>query len=411
MTVGFVREFVRHNLADPLYRQSLYMLASAAVAAATGLLFWVVAAHRQRPEVLGVAAGLIAANAFLSYLTSFALPYAMLRFGSASRPVSAMLNLSVVVSAASSLLAAGCYALVAPLTSPALADQLRQPTTVALFGLAGVGVAIAVLLDNLLAARRRGAVVLARNTAAGLLRLAPLGSVGSEDARGLFLAATMPTLVTAVAVLAVLPRLIAGYRWRDVALTAQVREVAHFAARAFPASLLSGAPQFALPLIAVSVLAAGQYAFFYIAWSIAQILYLVPSVIANISLSEGAATVARARRFSLLLLAPAAIAGVALAGPVLEMYGAAYVRGAVQPLRLMLLAGLPWTIVIMAQSQLRAEHRFRALTLVTGVFCVVSLTVPVVAGVAGGVRAMAAGWFGAVAATALLAWRQTAVPA
>jgi O-antigen/teichoic acid export membrane protein len=233
----------------------------------------------------------------------------------------------------------------------------------------------------------------------------------------------MPALVTAVAVLALLPFFISGYRWSEVGLTPEVREVAGFALRAFPASLLSGAPQFALPLIAVSVLAAGEYAFFYIAWSIAQILYLVPSVIANIALSEGgrgtaggdllgtglaSAVVARARRFSLLLLAPAAVVGVALAGVILELYGGAYVRSAAQPLRLMVLAALPWTIVIMAQSQLRAEHRFRALTVVTGVFCAISLTVPVVGGVASGVHAMAAGWLGAVTATAVLAWRQTA---
>src|SRR4029079_9773889 len=67
--------------ADPLYRQSYLMLASTGVSAGTGLLFWVFAALTVRPDVLGVAARLVAANAFLSYLTSFALPYAMLRYG------------------------------------------------------------------------------------------------------------------------------------------------------------------------------------------------------------------------------------------------------------------------------------------------------------------------------------------
>src|SRR5215212_7922250 len=76
--------------ADPLYRQSYLMLASTGVAAVTGLLFWVVAARRAEPAVVGTAAGLFAANAFLSYLTGFGLPYAMLRFGQRPDPAASV---------------------------------------------------------------------------------------------------------------------------------------------------------------------------------------------------------------------------------------------------------------------------------------------------------------------------------
>src|SRR5204863_2312768 len=58
---------------DPLYRQSYLMLASTGVSAGTGLLFWVMAALMVRPEALGAAAGLVAANSSLSYLTSLVL--------------------------------------------------------------------------------------------------------------------------------------------------------------------------------------------------------------------------------------------------------------------------------------------------------------------------------------------------
>jgi O-antigen/teichoic acid export membrane protein len=394
----------RQYLVDPLYRQSFFLPASTGAAAGTGLLFWVVAAHRQRPDVLGVAAGLVAANSFLSYLTSFALPYAMLRFGGPNRPVSSVLNASLVVSGAASLLAAFAFAAVAPLTTPALAHELRSPADIVLFGLAGVGAAASVLLDNVLAARRKAAVVLVRNGVAGALKLVPL-AVPGLDARSLYLAATMPALVTAVAVLLVMPVLVAGYRLRELAVTPAVREVAAFAVRAFPGSLLSGAPQFALPLLAVSVLAASEYAFFYVAWSIAQILYLVPSVVSNITLSEGGSApvrelVARSRRLCLALVAPACLAGVLLTGVVLGWYGTAYASGAGLALRLMLLAAVPWTIVILAQTRLRIEHRFPALTVLTGVFCLASLVLPVAAAPAFAVPGMAVGWLVAVGLTA-----------
>jgi O-antigen/teichoic acid export membrane protein len=404
---------LRAHWADPLYRQSYLMLASTAVSAATGLLFWVVAAHRTRPDVMGIAAGLVAAIAFLSYLTSFALPYAMLRFGGFTRPVSGLTNLSLLFSAATSLLAAGGFALVAPVTSPVLADLLRRPVDVALFGLAGIGAAASVLLDNLLAARHRAGTVLARNAATGVLRLVWLAAAAPDDPRALYLAASLPALLTALAVLPALPRLLPGYRVREVRIDAQVRDAAGFALRSYPAALLSGAPQFALPLIAVSMLSPTENAFFYVAWSIAQIAYLVPGVISNITLSQGAAApdpdlIARSRRFSLILLTPGCVLGLVSAEWVLGFYGPEYVAGSAGPLRLLLVAVLPWAIVIIAQAQLRIEHRFLAVTLLTGSLCVGSLGLPAALVPGFGVVGMTVGWLLSVLAATVLAWRLTA---
>jgi O-antigen/teichoic acid export membrane protein len=418
VTIGLAagrRWLVRH-WADPLYRQSYLMLASTGVSAVTGLLFWVVAARRVDPAVLGAAAGLFAANAFLSYLTGFGLPYAMLRFGASDR-VTARLNASLAFSAATSLGAAVLFAVATPLVSPELAPHLRHwwPDLV-LFAVAGIGAGAGVLVDNLLAARQRAGTVLARNAAAGVLKVAALPWLPVDDPRPLYLAVTLPVAVTVLVTMIALPRLVPGYRltlgYRPIAgyrRDPAVRETVSFAAKSFPGALLSGAPQFALPLLAVSMLGVRENAFFYVAWSIAQIAYLVPAVVSNISLSQGTsasagALAARGRRFAALLLAPAVVVGVALPGPVLGLYGAEYANGAAAPLRLLMLGVLPWTVVVLAQSRLRTEHRFRALTALTAVFCALSLVLPVTVGlVSGSGTGMAAGLLAAALAAALLA--------
>jgi O-antigen/teichoic acid export membrane protein len=410
------RRWVAQHWADPLYRQSYLMLASTGVSAGTGLLFWVVAARRAEPAVLGAAAGLFAANAFLSYLTGFGLPYAMLRFGASDR-ITARLNASLAFSATTSLGAALLFAVAAPAVAPELAPHLRSWwPDFALFAVAGVGAGAGVLVDNLLAARRRAGIVLARNAIAGVLKVAALPWLPAADPRALYLAVTLPVAVTVLVTVLALPRLVPGYRlgtgYRPIAgyrRDPAVRATAEFAARSFPGALLSGAPQFALPLLAVSVLGVRENAFFYVAWSIAQIAYLVPSVVSNISLSQGTsasagALASRSGRFALLLLAPAVALGVFAPGLILGLYGTDYTRGAAMPLRLLLLGVLPWTVVILVQSRLRTEHRFRALTLLTAVFCVLSLVLPVTVGlVVGSGTAMAAGLLVAASAAALLA--------
>jgi O-antigen/teichoic acid export membrane protein len=395
--------------AEPLHRQSYYLLASTGVSAATGLLFWILAARRTEPAVLGLAAGMIAALGFLSYLTSFALPYAMLRYGGSTRPVDGLVNSAVAVSAVTSLLAAAVFAVIAGATGTVLAPLLRDPLDVLLFGFAGVGAGTGLLLDNLLAARQRADLALLRNTAAGLLKLTLLIPVGAGDPRGVYLALTGPGLITAVIGYALLPRVIPGYRQWDFTRTPLLRDAARFALHTFAGSLLSGAPQFAVPLIAAVVLGPYGNAFFYVAWSIAQVVYLVPTVISNITLSRGDSTptgtlIRRSRRFSLLLVGPFVLAVTALAGPALHLYGTEYADRAAAPLRLLGLAALPWAIVIIAQTQLRIEHRHRALTVLTGFLCAASLAVPVVLSMWFGALGMAGGWLLSLAVVAGLAW-------
>jgi hypothetical protein len=360
-----------------------------------------------------VAAGLVAANAFLSYLTSFALPYAMLRYGGPDHQISALVSLSVAFSAATSLVAAVLFAAIAPVVAPTLGHLLGRPVDMLLFGLAGIGAGIGVLLDNVLAARRRGGAVLARNTVAGLARPLLVAFVAADDPRPVYLAATMPVLVTAVGLYLLLPNLLPGVTLFAFQADATTRAAASFAVHTMPGSLLSGAPQFALPLIAVGVLAAHDYAYFYTAWSVAQIVYLVPAVISNITLSQstsGSDHLRRARRFSLLLIAPGSVIGILGAGLILAPYGEAYADGASTPLRLMLLAAVPWAVLMLAKTQLRLDHRFVAVTALTAIFCAGSLGLPFLVGSAAGVTGMAAGWLVAVVASGVIGWGLTNPP-
>jgi O-antigen/teichoic acid export membrane protein len=129
-----------------------------------------------------------------------------------------------------------------------------------------------------------------------------------------------------------------------------------------------------------------------------------------VTLSQGStgpagALAGRGHRFSLLLLAPLCAGGVLLAGPVLDLYGAAYASAGAQALRLLMLAAVPWSVVVITQAQLRIEHRFPAVTVLTGCLCAGALTLPVALAPALGGTGMALGWLVCVLAAAVLAAR------
>jgi O-antigen/teichoic acid export membrane protein len=400
------RRWAAEHLGDPLYTQSYLMLASTAVSAGTGLVFWVLAARMGDARTVGLGAGLIAAVSFLSYLTSFALPYGMLRFARVAEHVSRVVNISLWFSALTSVAAAVVFAAGAPFWSPKLHGLLDGRPDVALFALAGAGAAVGLLVDNALAARRRSGVALARNAVAGVGKLVLLPLLLHLGPLGVFLAMTLPMAVSAVAVVALLPRLVPGYSPWDLRGGPDVRALFDFSLRNYPGALASGAPTFLLPVIAVNLLSARENAFFYVAWSIGQAAQLVPSVVSNLALSEGATegagrSGAKAERFVLTLLAPGCAAATLAAGPLLAMYGPDYAAGATWPLRCFVVSAVPWALVVISQSRLRLDGRYRDVTGLTLLFCALSLGLPLTLGHWLGLDGIGLGWLAATALTAL----------
>jgi len=417
--IGPARRWAAQHLADQLYLQSYLMLAATAVSSVTGLGFWVLAARAADARTVGLGAGLVAAVSFLSYLTSFALPYGMLRYARVSAHISGIVNYALSFSALTSVLAALVFAAGSARWAPKLHGFLDGSADVALFALAGAGAAMGLLLDNALAGQRRGGVALARATATGLGKLALLPLLAPLGPLGIYLAMTLPQAASTTAVVVLLPRLVPGYSFRDLRRSPEVGALFGFSLRNYPGALAGGAPTFLLPVIAVNVLSARDNAFFYVAWSIGQVAQLLPSVVANMALSEGATegaarSAAKAERFVLALLVPACAAGSLVAAPVLAVFGPDYAAGAALPLRCFVASAVPWAVVVISQSRLRVEGRHREVTSLTLLFCLLSLGLPLAVTGWLGLAGVGLGWLAAVSMTALVvvarASRQEVVP-
>jgi O-antigen/teichoic acid export membrane protein len=401
-----VRSWLARHLGDPLYRQSYLMLGSTAVSAGTGLLFWLLAARVTDAGTVGLGAALIAAVSFLSYLTSMALPYGILRFARATTQLGRVLNTAVWASVLTSVLAALVYAAGAGWWAPKLSGLLDSAADVALFALAGAGTAAGLLVDNALAARRRGGIALARNAVAGIGKLALLPLMVDAGPAGVYLAMTLPLAVSAFATLAVLPKLIPGYSPLDLRGGPEVRALFGFSLRNYPAALASGAPMFLLPVIAANLLTPAGNAYFYIAWSIGQVAQLLPGVVSSMALSEGATegaagSAARGQRFTLTLLVPGCVVAVLLAGPAMALYGPGYRAGATTPLQCFVVAAVPWALVLIAQARLRAEDRYRDVTALTLLLCACTLGLPLLGGRLLGLPGIGLGWLAGATLTAL----------
>src|SRR5204863_9054658 len=102
---------------------------------------------------------------------------------------------------------------------------------------------------------------------------------------GIGAATITPLLGSSLLLVVLLPRLVPGYD-RRVTVDRDARALFQFSLRSFPGSLLAGAPQFLLPVLVLAVRGPRENAWFYVAWSISFILFLLPAVVSQLVISE-----------------------------------------------------------------------------------------------------------------------------
>ncbi len=148
----------------------------------------------------------------------------------------------------------------------------------------------------------------------------------------------------------------------------------HYSAGNYLGDLAWSAPALLLPLVVLATVGAEANAYFYVAWSIASLLVAIPTAIASSLLAEGSHAggeigehFQRAFRLTLLVMVPATALWCASAPVLLSLFGSFYASEGVVTLRLLSLAALPLSIVLLYLTRARVNREMRRVLLITGV--------------------------------------------
>jgi len=129
-----------------------------------------------------------------------------------------------------------------------------------------------------------------------------------------------------------------------------VNEMFHFSFGNYIAENLWYLPRRLFPLLIISILSAKMTAYFYIAWSISSILYVIPSVVGDSLFAEGSynrenlkSVTISAIKFAFLILIPALLFVLIFGDKILLLFGKEYSENAFNLLRILALTAIPYT--------------------------------------------------------------------
>ncbi len=378
------QQFITH-LRTPLYRNGYYLTLSSLATSGIGLIYWILAAHRYPAYLVGLNSAVIAAMTFLAGVAEFNLMSTLVRFVPiAGQSSKRLIIITYVISVIVAVIISIIFLQYLTELSPALDFLGDSPTIMIWFILSTMCWTIFVLQDSVLTGLRQAAFVPVENTVFSLTKIALM----------LIFAVSIPTLGifaswSVALVVAILPtnyfifrKLIPIHVRQNVQNNAAIvpRQVARFAAYDYIGALFWLICTTLMPVIVATVSGPTANAYFYLAWTIANTLYLIAPAMGSSLVVEASKEQKKLAFFSykvfqntMKMVMPAAVVLVVSASPILLVFGKGYSSQGANLLRLLALSAVPNVIIATFVSVARVKKYMKSIVVVLGTLCTLLL--------------------------------------
>jgi O-antigen/teichoic acid export membrane protein len=373
-----IRRIVQQIRGNGFFANAFYLMVSTIMLAAFGFLFWVVITKSYDPAEVGIATTLLSLSGLLALLGQAGLDTALVRFLPHTPNKNSYISSSLIVAGCISTGISGVVGCLLPLFSPDLSIMQGFGAWAAFVLFTAVTSLNAIIMAVFLA-HKKARHTLALNAVLSICKIALPFMVVQGNALTIFILAGCAQAAALVYGLVWLHRRY-GFRFTcklDFDMLALVRR---FSFSMFGASILNLLPPTILPLIIVANIGSAQAAFYYIAFTIATVLYTIAYASMQSVFAEGSHNQAALRSFigkaGLLigaLLVPAALVIGILSPFLLGIFGSAYAAQSSALLRLFALAALPVATYSALGAIFKVTKNLRGILLTNSVFAVAVL--------------------------------------
>ena len=401
---------LKRHLEDPLYRNSLLLMATTAVTAGLGFFFWMIVARYYTEYEVGVAAAIISAVKLLALISTLGMDIALIRFLPKAREPGEMINSCFTVCGIVALAVSGIFIVGLDLWSPAIVFVREKAMFLLAFILFAVGWPLSGIVDSVFIAKRRAEFALAKNTIFSLLKIPlPIILVLFFHAFGIVSSWGVAIgIALIISLFLFLPRVQERYKPVLRIKLNIIKDIWKYSAGNYFVSIFSTAPSLVLPIIIVNLVSAEQTAYFYVAWMISSLLSAIPFAVSTSLFAEGvhseeelAANARRSLKFIFLLLVPAIALLVLLGKWLLLLFGEGYSTNGLTLLWILGSSSLFAGVNSIYYTVLRVRDRIGELLVIRALIAITVLVTSSLITPTVGIVGVGYAWIGAQAITSI----------
>lgn len=349
-------------MTDSLFRNAVLLMASTAIMSVLGFLFWIFVAHLYSPAMIGEASALISITTLISNVSLLGLNAGLIRFLPKSKNQSRDINAALITVGLVTIIAATVYLIVSTLFNVPI-SLLAEPMHKIAFVVLMSTVSLNSLTDAVFIANRRAEFHTIGYATFGVVKLIlplfliPYGSLGIFMA---YMFAVIASLVLSLFFMR---------RYTDYQVAAKpnwnlLKKTRRYATNNYIGVILSGLPSQLMPLFIIKELGTAQVAYFAMAWTMANLLYVIPSAAAQSLLAESSHDTSQKgkhAKHTIKLLSAVLIPGVLLtviiAPYILKIFGEQYSSGSTTIFQLLAFSTFFVAINAVGNSILNIERR------------------------------------------------------
>lgn len=384
ITTASSRELLKKHLSNTLYQNAYYLIASTAVTSIFSMIVWVIAARFYSTYAIGLGAAIITAWELLSIFSNLGLGIGLIRFLPDARVKStSMVNTCITLSGIASIIVALIFLSGIRVWSPALLSVTQNPIFSAAFVVCALVWGLNPIVETPFLAKRSVKYAFIKNVIIVILRIALIVAFVaiSNDTIGIVASSGIGMSVgLLIAVFLFLPKVLQGYIPIPTINKEVVGELIRYSGANFIAKIFVEVTPLVLPLVVINILGADMNAYFYIAWAVTRIMYVIPISIFNSLFAEASNdeeslrvnTIKSLRLLSLLVL-PIIIMIMVVASPLLQVFGAAYSDNGTTMLRIMALSTIPFATNYLYITYCRVRRYTIRVMVVSAIYSVLSL--------------------------------------
>jgi O-antigen/teichoic acid export membrane protein len=417
-TAGAARRLAAH-VRTPLHRDAYALALSSALTAATGLVYWIVAAYIYSPHAVGVNSTLIASMMFLAGVASLNLPNIIVRFlpEAGSRTVR-LVATCYAAAAAVALAATAVFLAGVGSFAPRLGFLHGDGAMQLWFTLSTLAWCAFTIQDGILTALGRAVWVPVENAGFSLLKLGLLVALAAlAPLYGIFVSWTIAMVVAVLVVNVLIFRRLAKRAAAEpvrARIDLRDRAFARYFAADYVCSVAWVSASNLMPVLITAVAGATTNAYYALAWAVALPLYAIAQNIGTSLVLHGTSDQAslgaltrQAAVQGARVLVPVVLLVVAAAPLVLSLFGGDYGERAATLLRLLAIGTLPYLVLVVVVSAARVRRRMRSAVVAMTAQAVLALSLVSPLLDRFGVTGAGVAWLAsqcAVAAGVLIAW-------
>lgn len=264
---------LKNHYRDPLYKNSFYILLNSITAALFGFIFWMIAARYYSSGDVGLATALISSTGIIVNLSSFGLNTGIIRFLPSSTEKTQLFSSVWIVSIVGVLIFGFIFLIGIDIFSPQM-KSLMTPLVIVIFILFLIFQMSSDIFSNLFLTLRKAEYSYAQSMGVGLriFLLIPLTFAGLL---GIFGSLGIAYCVSSGIGILLLYRMKISIK--PVLKTDLLKDIINFSLANYVSDFLVMAESSILPILILNVIGAKEAAYFYVAFSIVNLLYAVPN--------------------------------------------------------------------------------------------------------------------------------------